>query len=193
MLLVHGDDFLVLGDEDGQKYLKETLSEKCEFRCDGCIGPEDNQHMTLLNRIVTYRKDGPVSFEADPRHAEMIIRQLGLEGSRGISTPGEKKKLSAVVARSGLPPLNPERTTLFRSLVMRAQFLGQERADIAESVKSLTRKLGSPTEADFKDLKRLGRYLIGKPRVVNMFEAQRKSKVIKVLCDSDHAGCLLTR
>ena len=51
----------------------------------------------------------------------------------------------------------------------------------------------SPTEADFKDLKRLGRYLIGKPRVVNMFEAQRDSKVIKVFCDSDHAGCLLTR
>ena len=193
MLLVHGDDFLVLGDEDGQKYLKDTLSERYEFRCDGCIGPEDNQHMTLLNRIVTYHKDGSVSFEADPRHAEMIIRQLGLEGSKGISTPSEKKKLSDVVATSGLPPMNPERTTLFRSLVMRAQFLGQDRADIAESVKSLTRKMKSPTEADFKDLKRLGRYLIGKPRVINMFEAQRESKVIRVFCDSDHAGCLLTR
>ena len=65
MLLVHGDDFLVLGDEDGQKYLKDTLSERYEFRCDGCIGPEDNQHMTLLNRIVTYHKDGSVSFEAE--------------------------------------------------------------------------------------------------------------------------------
>ena len=193
MLLVHGDDFLVLGDEDGQKYLKDTLSERYEFRCDGCIGPEDNQHMTLLNRIVTYHKDGSVSFEADPRHAEMIIRQLGLEGSKGISTPSDKKKLSDVVATSGLTPMNPERTTLFRSLVMRAQFLGQDRADIAESVKSLTRKMKSPTEADFKDLKRLGRYLIGKPRVINTFEAQRESKVIRVFCDSDHAGCLLTR
>jgi len=118
----------------------------------------------------------------------MIIRQLGLEGSKGISTPGEKKKLSDVVASSGLPPMNPERATLFRSLVMRAH-----RADIAESVKSLTRKMKSPTEADFKELKRLERYLIGKPRVVNMFEYQRESKVIKVFCDSDHAGCLLTR
>ena len=132
--------FLVLGDEDGQKYLRDTLSEKYEYRCDDCIGPEDNQRMTLLNRIVTYHKDGSVSFEADPRHAEMIIRQLGLEGSKGISTPGEKKKLSDVVATSVLPPMNAERTTLFRSLVMRAQFLGQDRADIAESVKSLTTK-----------------------------------------------------
>ena len=112
---------------------------------------------------------------------------------KGVSTPGEKKKLSDVVATSGLPPLNPERTTLFRSLVMRAQFLGHDRADIAESVKSLTRTMKSPTEADFKDLKRLGRYLIGKPRVLNLFESQRESKVIKVFCESDHAGCLLTR
>ncbi len=65
MLLVHGDDLLVLGDEDGQKNLKDTLSEKYEFRCDGRIGPEDN--LTLLNRIVTYHKDGSVSFEADLR------------------------------------------------------------------------------------------------------------------------------
>ena len=185
--------FLGVGRRRRTKISEGYVIQHYDYRCDGCIGPEDNQHMTLLNRIVTYHKDGSVSFEADPRHAEMIIRQLGLEGSKGISTPGEKKKLSDVVAASGLPPMNAERTTLFRSLVMRAQFLGQDRADIAESVKSLTRKMKSPTEADFKDLKRLGRYLIGKPRVVNMFEAQRDSKVIKVFCDSDHAGCLLTR
>lgn len=59
MLLVHGDDFLVLVDEDGQKYLKGTLSEKYGFRCDGCIGPEDNQPMTLLNRVVHIIKMDP--------------------------------------------------------------------------------------------------------------------------------------
>ena len=79
------------------------LSEKYEYRCDGCIGPEVNQHTTLLNRIVTHHKDRSVSFEADPRHAGMIIRQWGLEGSKGISSPGEKKKLSGVLATSGLP------------------------------------------------------------------------------------------
>ena len=35
--------------------------------------------------------------------------------------------------------------------------------------------------------------MIGKPRVINTFEAQRESKVIKVFWDSDRAGCLLTR
>ena len=113
MLLVHGDDFLVLVDEDGQKYLKGTLSEKYGFRCDGCIGPEDNQPITLLNRVVTYHQDGSVSFGAHPRRAEMIIRQLGLEGSKGISTPGEKKKLYDVVATSRLPHESREESVVY--------------------------------------------------------------------------------
>ena len=43
-----------------------------------------------------------------------------------------------------------------------------------------------------KDLKRLGRYLVGRPRVVNVYCPQRPTNVIKVHADSDHAGCLLT-
>ena len=51
----------------------------------------------------------------------------------------------------------------------------------------------APNESDMKDLKRLGRYLVGKPRVVNVYYPQKQSKVIKIHCDSDHAGCLLTK
>ena len=76
---------------------------------------------------------------------------------------------------------------------MRAQFLAQDRADLSEAVKSLTGKMKSPNGADMKDPKRLGRYLAGKPRVVNVFYPQRETKFIKIHCDSDHAGCLITR
>lgn len=37
-LLVHGDDFLVLADQEGQEYMKEGLSKKYERRCGGTIG-----------------------------------------------------------------------------------------------------------------------------------------------------------
>ena len=123
----------------------------------------------------------------------MIIRQLNLENAKSGVTPSEKKKSSEVLASVGLPPVTAEQTTLYRSLVMRAQFLAQDRADIAETVKSLTRKMKAPNDADVKDLKRLGRYLVRKPRVVCTYEPQRTPKVIKVYTDSDHAGCLLTR
>ena len=81
---------------------------------------------------------------------------------------------------------------------MRAQFLAQDRADLSEAVKSLTRKMKAPNESDMKDLKRLGRYLVGRPNVVNVYHPQRPTNGIKVHAGSDHAGsdeggCLLTR
>ena len=107
--------------------------------------------------------------------------------------PSGEEESSEVLASVGLPPVTAEQTTLYRSLVMRAQFLAQGGADLSEAVKSLTRKVKAPNESDMKDLKRLGRYLVGRPRVVNVYCPQRPTNVIKVHADSDHAGCLPTR
>ena len=193
-LLVHGDGFLVLvlADQEGQEYMQEVLKEKYEYRCDGEIGKGSGKYLTILNRIVSYEQEtGRVTYEADPRHAEMIIRQLNLQTAKSVTT--QKKKSSEVLASVGLPPVTAEQTTLYRSLVMRAQFLAQDRADLSEAVKSLTRKMKAPNESDMKDLKRVGRYLVGRPRVANVYHPQRPTNVIKVNADSDHAGCLLTR
>ena len=54
----------------------------------------------------------------------------------------------------------------YRSITMRAAFLAQDRPDIAEATKSLARHMKAPNEAAWADLKRLGRYLRGKPRLV---------------------------
>ena len=191
-LLVHGDDFMVLADQEGQEYMHQVLKEKYEYKRDGEIGKGSRKHLTILNRIVTYEQNtGRATYEANPRHAEMIIRQLNLQNAKSVTTPAEKKKSSEVLASVGLPPVTAEQTTLYRSLAMRAQFLAQDRADLSEAVKSLTRKMKAPNESDMKDLKRLGRYLVG--RVVNVYHPQRPTNVIKVHADSDHAGCVLTR
>ena len=195
-LLVHGDDFFVLADDDGQSFMKEVLKKRYEFRVDGYMGMDesDDSHITVLNRLITLdKKSGTISFEADPRHSEMIVRQLGLESARAVTTPNEKKRLTDVLAANGLPPVNKERATFYRSLVMRAQFLSLDRADLSETVKCLTRKMQNPTEQDLSDLKRLGRYLKGRPRVTTKFEPQKTPQKLTVFCDSDHAGCLLTR
>eukprot|EP00973_Karenia_brevis_P025477 3516516-Karenia_brevis.AAC.1 len=48
-LLVHGDDFLALGDEKAHQSLEELLKQKYDLRIEGCIGPEtqDGTEMTL--------------------------------------------------------------------------------------------------------------------------------------------------
>ena len=65
--------------------------------------------------------------------------------------------------------------------------------DISEAVKTLARHMVNPNEEDLRDLKRLGRYLKGKPRVVIRYPPQGMPKVIRVDSDSDYAGCVRTR
>ncbi|CAE7515888.1 unnamed protein product [Symbiodinium natans] len=194
-LLVHGDDFLVLADEDGHRFVDKVLSEEYEFKCDGHIGPEcEKDSMTVLNRVVSYdSQTGTVTYEADPRHAEALVRDLGLESAKAAKTPAEKKKGSDLKAMLEAQPLNAELQKAYRSHTMRAAFLAQDRPDIAEATKSLARHMKEPTEWAWADLKRLVRYLRGNPRLIYEYHPQRFSKEIVMYCDSDHAGCLITR
>eukprot|EP00973_Karenia_brevis_P031545 4351111-Karenia_brevis.AAC.1 len=55
---------------------------------------------------------------------------------------------------------------------MRGQCLSQDRGDIAEAVKCLTRRMQTLCTEDWNAAKRLCRYLIGRPRVALRFERQ---------------------
>ena len=53
--------------------------------------------------------------------------------------------------------------------------------------------MSKPRMKDMRDLKRLGRYLIGRERTVTTFRRQEGVKVIDVWADTDYAGCTETR
>ena len=72
----------------------------------------------------------------------------------------------------------------------------QDRSDIQFAVKELSRSMSKPTQHDWTKLKRLGRYLIDKPRSRTILRYQyTKNKVVKITAftDSDYAGCTRTR
>ena len=193
-LLVHGDDFFCLADDEGHAYLDKALKERYEYRCDGHIGPTHGEQMVVLNRLICYDKaTGKVTYEADPRHVEALVRELSLETAKSAKTPAEKKKQAEALKTLEMPPMNEAMQRSYRSITMRAAFLAQDRPDIAEATKSLARHMKAPNEAAWSDLKRLGRYLRGKPRLVYEYHPQRFQKDLTVYCDSDHAGCLITR
>ena len=195
--LVHGDDFFVaVGDEKALQFLEEKIKSRFEYRIDGKIGPEDGDgsSMCVLNRLISYdKKTGMVRYEADPRHAEHIVKELGLEGCKAVGTPSEKPKLSEVMMAEEELTLEPAEASRYRSITMRAAYLSLDRADIAEAVKSLARHMQGPTPYSWGRLKRLGRYILGRMRVVQEFAPQRMFDVVRVFCDSDHAGDLQTR
>ena len=194
-LLVHGDDFVILGDDAAQEFVEKALREKYDLRVDGSIGVgEAKQEFCVLNRLVRFdERSGSIFYEPDPRHAEILLKDLGMETCKPVKSPNEKLTAEALAKRLELDVVDPHRISQYRSLTMRAAFLAQDRPDLSETVKCLARKMQGPTEADFGDLKRLARYLKGKMRMVQKFTPQKFSNVVSVHADSDFAGCLLTR
>lgn len=96
-VVVHGDDFTVLGRDDSLDWLRERIGEEYEVKFRGRLGPK-NKHekeIRLLSRVITWTEEG-IEWEADQRHAEIIVRDLGLNsGSKGVSTPGTQERRSS--------------------------------------------------------------------------------------------------
>ena len=73
-------------------------------------------------------------------------------------------------------------------------YLGQDRPDISEAVKSLSRHMASPKRAHSEELKRLVRYLLKYPIGFLRFRRQPKDvATLTVYTDSDWAGDALRR
>ena len=51
---------------------------------------ETRKAMRILNRIVTLTPNG-LTYEADRRHGELLVRNLGLQKGHSVATPGIKE------------------------------------------------------------------------------------------------------
>ena len=91
-LVVHGDDFTTMGVKKDIDWFEQTLAKHFELKLRGRLGEncDGTQQIRILNRILTLTKEG-LLYEADPRHAELIITSLGLESGTSVSTPGIKE------------------------------------------------------------------------------------------------------
>ncbi len=172
------------------KWITKELQKVYELKVKATLGPEphDDKSVRILNRIVTW-SERDIMYEPDQRHVEIVIKALGLEKGKSVVTPGENVKADPDLDK----PLESATSTLYRSLTMRLSYLAQDRPDIQYSCKELAKGMSSPTEGDWQKLKRLGRYLVGKPRVVLYFDYQHPVSILCSRVDTDHAGCLKTR
>ena len=196
--LCHGDDLMILADDDTLAEFDKLLRSRYDVKRTGALGfdPGDDHEVVMLNRVLratTIDGEEFIEIEADSRHAELIVQKLGLTTATAAATPSVKLSDAQAVAESEEPELSAEDTTLYRSLTMRGSYLAQDRADIGDACKDLCRHMKAPNEAHLRRLKRLGRFLKGKPRVVTRYGAQEDKHLISVLVDSDHAGCVITR
>ena len=82
LAVVRGDDITVLAGQGGVGWVKEHLMSRYNIKLSAALGPgrNDDKSVRILNRIVTWTDEG-LEYEADQRHAELIVRELDLCGA----------------------------------------------------------------------------------------------------------------
>jgi len=195
--VIYGDDFTMLGSDDALDWFRKAVEKKLGGRYEishkGRLGPEkhDDKRVRLLNRVIEWTHEG-IRYEADQRHAEIIVKLLGVGEKSSLSTPGDRW-YPKHCSDEDLKELTGEKAKLYRAVAARANYLAQDRSDIRYSVKELCRHMSKPRNIDYNQLIRFGRYLVGKMRVINKFDYQKDWKIIDTWTDTDHGGCPETR
>ena len=191
LVVVHGDDFHILGREADLDWTKGILLQNYELTHRARLGFEsgDDKSARVLNRIVTM-EDEQIIIEADQRHVEIVVRELGLDEAKGVRTPGIKDPPTSEEIDEALGPAEAKR---FRSVAARLNFLASDRPDVQYCVKEGCREMARPTRKSWCGLKRVARYLVNAPRLVQRFARQDLPNEIQAWADSDFAGCGRTR
>ena len=85
--------------------------------------------------------------------------------------------------------LDDTQATLYRSCVGSAIFLADDRNEIKFATKKLSQKMAKPTKGAWARLKRLGRFLKGRPHLARRVQLLDKNpKFLDCHCDTDWAG-----
>ena len=170
---VHGDDFTGVGAKSDQLAKHWTIDLR------GILGPPsmpDVDHsIVILNRLVTWSDKG-IELEADPRHVELLLKEVGCEGSK-VTTPLVKERIEEALSSE---ELDADQAAMYRSASMRLAFLSQDRPDLFVLGKELAKGLKKPTQAHLQMLKRGVRYLRSHPRLIHLFPYQNQFSNLEV-------------
>ena len=123
------------------------LQEVCVITNRGILGltgyHDCVQSIWVLGRLVERTADD-VTWEGDPRHAELTRKSFGVTG-RSVATPGVRDKLDDI---EGEVPIGKEAADRYRANTMRAQYLSSDRPEIQVDCPDLARKMQQPSNLD---------------------------------------------
>ena len=130
--------------------------------------------MKILNRKLCWHDGIGISYEADQKHAEAIIRGTGASNLTSLKIPLSKESKEEVrdntddvVEERKLGKLDmkeqpligqmlsPAETAWHGALAATANFLAIDRGDIVYCAKELTRHMATPTTTDWEKVVRL--------------------------------------
>ena len=112
---------MAVGSKSGLKWLELKMKDKFEAKVE-VLGPDPDElrEVRILNRIIRWETDG-LCYEADQRHAELAVKELGLENCKAVTTPGCRESCVDNVDADGdgQTMLGPDEAKSFRSITAR--------------------------------------------------------------------------
>ena len=139
--------------------MKNELEKKYELKTNVIgTGVGAAREGRVLNRIIRFTTEG-IEYEADQRHAELIVQEMQVQDEKPYMVPYEKESTVTVSSVNTAPvpeddgPLEEEvgkdRHATYRAVTARANYLALDRADIQYAVKELCRAMSRPLEKDW--------------------------------------------
>ena len=140
------------------------------------MGEDDDMEETAiyLGRTLEWGENG-IGARLERRHVRSMMRELGMESCRSISTPlcGTLEKEEN---RSDRLEVSAELATKHREAVARVVYLAQDRLDLGVAAVELAKAMPILREGDDERLKRVARYLHGHPDYMQWSPVQEETK-----------------
>eukprot|EP00971_Amphidinium_carterae_P037490 737254-Amphidinium_carterae.1 len=158
LLELHMDDVHgVCAERSSCHKLVEELASQIMIKLEGPFGPGDS--FTHLKRTREIFED-KIIIRPSPRYADEVIRELGLDQGKAVTTPRAEMAPKQLRDLRALPPLSQAQVKQHRAMVGKLLYLSLDRHDICYAVKELTKCLKQPDHVSWSHLKRVARYLL---------------------------------
>ena len=139
-----------------------------------------SESIKALNRRLHWvkQKQG-IAHQHDPRHVDVLVKDLGLEQSNSVQTPATHD-----VTEEEPEPLDQVQHSKYKSQVASSLFLSQDRANITFIVNENCQRMSNHTQQSFAKLKRLVRNVKRERQWEHVFSHGRMAEEVTIFSDS---------
>ena len=189
-LVTHVDDFLCVGPQGALRDFYNELREILDLKC-VVLGPgrEESQEGTFLGRTIQWH-DWGIAWRGDRKILDDMLVEWGMERSSVVSTPSVKEECSKAGEGGETLIRDEARVTRFRRGAAKLNYMALDDPRISYAFKQISQVMSKPTEEGEVCIKRVLRFLRGRPECEWRFPWQEMPTHLVGYSDSDWAGCL---
>ena len=183
--------FVWLHDKSSCKLLDNFLEKGFEVRHTDDIGfsANDKKELKISNRTINIDVlSDEMTLEADTKLVENALESLQLNNAKNVDSPRVRRTEKQTAQIENSEKLTSAESTVYRKLVMKLTYVTQDRVDIAEAGKCLTRHMKESPSKHMQELKKLERYMVKNRRCVLTYARQTSDATLQVHVDFDWAG-----